>query len=175
MFLGLAVVICIDTLGRKFFNFSLQGTDELSGYFQAAGAAITATCALVGASHMRIDLLFQRLGRKARAVVNWLASITMGAMAVLLGYAAWGVLSETLEYGSTAATPWATPLQYPQGVWAGGFILFGIVAAFYAVRSTTMLLRGDVTGLLREFSPKTSKKELEEELAETERRLKEGA
>lgn len=175
MFLGLAVVICIDTLGRKFFNFSLQGTDELSGYFQAAGAAITATCALVGASHMRIDILFQRLSRKPRAFINWLASITMGAMAVLMAFSAWGVLTDTLEYGSTAATPWATPLKYPQGVWAAGFVLFGLVAAWYALKSTTMMLKGDVDGLVREFSPKTSKKELEEEIAETERRLKEGA
>lgn len=175
MFLVLAVIICVDTLGRKFFSFSLQGTDELSGYFQAAGAAITATCALVGASHMRIDILFQHLGRKARALVNWLASITMGAMASLLGWSAWNVLMETLEYGSTAATPWATPLQYPQGVWALGFVLFGLVAAWYAVKSTALLLKGDTGGLIREFSPKSSQKELEEEIAETKRRLKEGA
>ena len=35
--LALAAVVTVETLGRKLFNFSLQGADELGGYALAVG------------------------------------------------------------------------------------------------------------------------------------------
>jgi TRAP-type C4-dicarboxylate transport system permease small subunit len=37
MFLFLVVLVSVETIGRKVFNFSIQGADELGGYALAIG------------------------------------------------------------------------------------------------------------------------------------------
>ncbi len=43
IFVALSVVVTVETLVRKIFNFSLQGADELGGYALAFGATIAFT------------------------------------------------------------------------------------------------------------------------------------
>ena len=40
VFLVLSVVVAVETIARKVFNFSLQGADELGGYSLAIGSVI---------------------------------------------------------------------------------------------------------------------------------------
>ena len=39
-FVALALITTVEVIGRKFFNFSLQGVDEMGGYVYAIGSAI---------------------------------------------------------------------------------------------------------------------------------------
>ena len=52
IFVALSLVVAVETLVRKVFNFSLQGADELGGYALAFGATIAFSLALMGKSHM---------------------------------------------------------------------------------------------------------------------------
>ena len=40
IFVALSVVVSVETLTRKVFNYSIQGADELGGYALAAGSVI---------------------------------------------------------------------------------------------------------------------------------------
>jgi hypothetical protein len=74
------------------------------------------------------------------------------------------VLRDSAQYGSTAQTPWATPLIWPQSLWYAGFVAFMALTIGYAVRATVLLFRGRTAELNVEFHPKSAKEELKEEL-----------
>lgn len=164
IFVGLAVLVTVETLSRKLFNFSLQGADELGGYALAVGSTIAFSLALMGRAHIRVDVFHDKLPRRAQAVLNWLAIVALAAFGVFIAWVAFKVLADTLEYGSTAQTPWATPLIYPQSVWYAGLVIFALVATGYAVRATVLLFGGHTERLNEDFQPRSAKEELKEEL-----------
>jgi TRAP-type C4-dicarboxylate transport system permease small subunit len=164
IFLALSFVVTVETISRKVFNFSLQGADELGGYSLAIGSTIAFSLALVGRNHIRVDVFHEMFSRRTKAALNWLSIVGLAATAVLFVVVSLRVLRESLEYGSTAQTPWATPLIYPQALWYLGLIFFMLVAVGYAIRATLLLFSGRLDELNIEFHPKSAKEELKEEL-----------
>ena len=164
LFLGLSVVVTVETLSRKLFNISLQGADELGGYALAVGSTIAFSLALMGRAHIRVDVFHEMLPRKLQAVLNWLSILSLALLGTFIAWVAFKVLADTLQYGSTAQTPWATPLIYPQSVWYVGLVVFALVATGYALRATALLFGGREEQLLQDFQPKSAKEELKEEL-----------
>ena len=164
IFLGLALVVTVETISRKLFNVSLQGADELGGYALAVGSTIAFSLALMGRAHIRVDVFHEKFPARAQAFLNWFAIVSLAAFAVFVGWIAFKVIADTLQYRSTAQTPWATPLIIPQGVWYAGLVVFALVATGYALRATVLLVGGRIETLNRDFHPKSAKEELKEEL-----------
>jgi TRAP-type C4-dicarboxylate transport system permease small subunit len=164
IFLVLVATVTIETIARKVFNFSLQGADELGGYALAVGATLAFSLAVLGRSHIRVDILHEKYPLGVQAFMNWLSALLMGVLAVFLCWVAWYVIQDTIAYGSTAQTPWATPLVYPQGAWFVGLSLFALTAAFGAIRATYFLLTGQQAVLLKDFQPRSVKEEVQEEV-----------
>jgi len=164
IFLGLSVVVAVETISRKVFNVSLQGADELGGYALAVGSTIAFSLALMGRSHIRVDVFHDKFPRGMQAALNWLSIVSLAALGAFIAWIAFKVIGDTLQYGSTAQTPWATPLIWPQSVWYAGLVTFALVAAGYAVRATLLLLTDRIDMLNHDFHPKSAKEELKEEL-----------
>ncbi len=170
IFLVLSAIVSVETIARKVFNTSLQGADELGGYALAIGSTIAFSLALMGRAHIRVDVFHERLPVRAQALLNWLSITSLAALGLFIAWVASKVLVDTLEYGSTAPTPWATPLIYPQSVWCAGLIIFALVASAYAIRASALLFNGLTDKLNRDFSPKSAKEELKEELIDLAQR-----
>lgn len=170
IFVGLAVVVAIETISRKLFNVSLQGADELGGYALAVGSTIAFSLALMGRNHIRVDVFHDKFPRGLQAALNWLSIVALAALGAFIAWIAFKVIGDTLQYGSTAQTPWATPLIWPQGVWYAGLVTFSLVAAGYAVRATQLLLTHRIDTLNHDFHPKSAKEELKEELEDLAQR-----
>jgi len=164
VFIVLSFVVTVETLSRKLFNFSLQGADELGGYSLAVGSVISFTLALLGRNHIRVDVFHERMPVRIQAALNWISTVLLALFAVTLVAVCAKVLAETLQYGSTAQTPWATPLIYPQSLWYAGLVMFMLTAVVLAVRATWLLVSRRTRELNTEFHPKSAKEELKEEL-----------
>ena len=164
IFLVLAVVVTDETLARKLFNFSLQGADELGGYALAVGSTLAFSLALVGRNHIRVDVFHELFPRRLKAALNWMSIVLLAGLAVLFVAVSFRVLDESLAFRSTAQTPWATPLIYPQALWYAGLVIFMLFAVGYAARATWLLANGRIDELNTEFHPKSAKEELKEEL-----------
>lgn len=164
IFLVLSFVVTIETLARKLFNFSIQGADELGGYSLAVGSTIAFSLALTGRNHIRVDVFHDLFPRGLKAAINWISIVLLAAMGVLFVAVSFRVLAESVQYGSTAQTPWSTPLIYPQSVWYAGLILFMLVALGFAGRATWLLFTRRIDQLNQEFHPKSAKEEVKEEL-----------
>ena len=61
-------------------------------------------------------------------------------------------------------TPWATPLSYPQTAWFAGLAVFAAASLFAALRATWLLVRGRSAELDRDYGPRTTREEVDEEL-----------
>ena len=168
--LGLSVFVSLETIARKLFNFSFEGADELGGYVLAVGSSLAFVVALVERAHIRIDVLHQHLPPKIRAILDWLSILSLAALGLFAVYIGRVVILDTLSYGSTAATPWATPLIYPQSAWYAALCLFALVAAILAVRATRLVLLGRLDDVSHHFHPKGTVEELQEEISDLSRR-----
>lgn len=170
IFIVLAFAVTVETLVRKIFNFSLQGVDELGGYSLAIGSTLAFGLAVIGRNHIRVDVFHENFPRWLKALLNWVSIVLLTALAALFVAVSWRVLSESLEYGSTAQTPWATPLIYPQSFWYAGLVLFLLIAGGFAVRATWLFVSGRIDELNEEFHAKSAKEELKEELEDLKHR-----
>jgi len=176
IFLALAAVVTVETVSRKVFNISLQGADELGGYALAVGSTLAFSLALMGRNHIRVDVFHERFSRRWQAFLNWFSITSIAAFGIFVAWVATKVITDTLQYGSTAQTPWATPLIWPQAVWYAGLVIFALVASGYALRATLLLARRRIETLNTDFHPKSAKEELKEELDDlANRQATEGA
>ena len=170
IFLALSIVVTVETIARKVFSFSIQGADELGGYALAVGSTLAFSLALMGRNHIRVDVFHEMFPRRVQAFLNWFSITTIALFAIVIALVSIKIIRETVEYGSTAQTPWATPLIWPQGVWYAGFLLFMVVAIIYAARATKLYFNGHIDELNNEFHPKSAKEELKDELDDLENR-----
>ena len=161
--MGLSVVTCIEMLGRKVFGFSLQGVDEIGSYTFAAVGAFGFSYALITRGHTRVDFLLSRFSNTQRGILNLTAMITLAAMGLFFVYRAFHVVAESLDLGSTAATPLATPLWIPQSIWLLAYIVFAITSLIAAGYAVALLARGAWTDLNRRYGPQTLEEEIESE------------
>ena len=164
VFLGLSVLVAVETIVRKVFNVSIQGSAELGGYALAVGAGIGFSLAVASRSHIRVDVFHERFPVAMQAFMNWLSAVLTAALAVFLVGVCYRVVVKTIDYGSTAQTPWATPLVYPQSVWYAALAVFAIYALVYGGRASYLYFTGQRAAVLEEFHPKSAKEELKDEL-----------
>lgn len=166
----LALLVTAETLLRKLASVSIGGVDELSGYAIAIGAPLAFTVALAERSHIRINLLYLQLGGRAKAVLDALAMLALGALALFLAYFTVMTVIDTRAYQSIAQTPWATPLIYPQALWLAAMLVFTLPATWMAARALWLLARGQWPAITRQFGPESVEDELQAELDDLQRR-----
>jgi len=125
MLVLMELLILVEIVGRKIFNWSTLMADEYSAYFFCAmflGLGYT----LVEGRHVRISIIISRLRPAALRILN-AACLFIGT--VLMGYATYylGVLTwKNFQTHAIALTPRATPLFIPQAVVFLGTLLLTI-------------------------------------------------
>jgi hypothetical protein len=112
----------------------------------------------------------ERLPRGLRIALNLAAVLSLAATAAVLPVMAWFALSDSISMNSTAQTPWATPLRWPQAVWFVVLAVFAAVAVGSALRGFGFALGGSTDRVDHEYGPKGTREELKEELADIEAR-----
>jgi TRAP-type C4-dicarboxylate transport system permease small subunit len=175
IFIGLSLVVAVETVMRKVFNVSLQGADELGGYALAVGATIAFSMALLGRNHIRVDVFYDRFPAPVKTALNWLSALSLAAFAGLLAWLAWFVIQDSRSYQSVSQTPWATPLVYPQTAWLLGLMVFGALAVAISLYASYLLLSGRISALNALLHPRTTREELKEELEDLQVRTTQNA
>ena len=159
-----AVALTLEILGRKLFNTSFKGIDELGGFVLAISAAIGASYAMAQRSHTRVDVFLVHFSRPIQRLLNTFA---MASFAFFSSFAAWraiAVLLDTVEYGSSA-TNLEQPLWIPQAGWVIGLVLLAIISLVYAIHALYLLVQKRPE-LNNWYGPLSAQEELDDELAE---------
>ena len=163
-----ACALTAEIVGRKLFNISFKGIDELGGFVLAITAAIGASYAMANRSHTRVDVFLVHF---PKAVQRWLNTLAMLCFAFFAGFATWrgiAVLQETIELGSSAVSL-EQPLWVAQLAWVIGLGLLTLIAVAYAVHAVWLLATGRPE-LNMWYGPFGAQEELDAELDEIHKR-----
>ena len=163
LILGSAFLVTVEVILRKFLNISLGGADEISGYAFAVATSFGFAFALFERAHIRVDALLVILPRMARLALSFFGLALLIGFAGVVGWQAFLLVGDTLEFGSRSITPLRTPLAIPQIPWLigwGFFILCGIVLFIAAAVAT---ISGDLAHAERLIGTKTLDEQIEDE------------
>jgi TRAP-type C4-dicarboxylate transport system permease small subunit len=164
LFVLCALFVTFDVLARKFLGFSSQSTTELSGYMLGVGIAWGLAGALEARTHVRIDILIQKVPPKYRGYLHWLALASLAVFAGFLLYGAWHTTMESWDFKATDNSLLKTPLIIPQGLWLLGIGVFGVMAAFRLLEVALLLPKADIQAIEHLTGPRTYVEEAEEAL-----------
>ncbi len=140
--LGLVLVVFVDVVMRYLFNTSFVFTQELEwhlfGFIFLIGAGYT----LLHDGHVRVDIIYQRLGAKGRAWTNLIGVIFFllpGCIMVIITswkfmYSSWSILEGSPD-------PGGIPLRFLlKGTITAGFILLTLQGLSLGIHSLFQLL-----------------------------------
>ena len=174
-----AAIVSAEVLSRKGLGpllgpqFMFSGSDEISAYLFAVGTSLSLAHVLVTRGHVRIDALYQHLGRRTRVHLDLLALIVLAIFVAALLERAWDVASTSAVEQIRSNTPLRIPLAWAQMPWLGGIALFALALALAILRTVAALVRGDYATASTTSSAISQDEEVEAELEglglETER------
>ena len=167
LFVLCALFVTFDVLARKFLGFSSQSTTELSGYMLGVGIAWGLAGALDARTHVRIDILIQKVPPRWRGYLHWLALASLAVFAGFLVYGAWHTTMESWDFKATDNSLLKTPLIIPQGLWLFGIGVFGVMAALRVLEVALLLPRKDIAAIEHLTGPRSYVEEAEEALEAT--------
>lgn len=158
-----AMGLTLEILGRKFFATSFKGIDELGGFVLAISAAIGASYAMAQRNHTRVDVFLVRMPTRLQRSLNTLAMLAFAGFSSFAVWRGFSVLSETLEFGSTA-TNLEQPLWVPQALWLVGLALLALISLLYAFHAVYLLVK-QRPELNAWYGPHGAQEELDAELS----------
>ena len=161
--MAMSVAATLEVLGRKFFNVSFQGLDELGGYMMAAVSAVGFAYALITRAHMRVTLLFPYVSTAVQSILNVVAMVTLAAMAVFCAYRGIYEVADSIASMKRSNTPLQVPLWIPQSFWFFGMALFACGTVLTAIDSVTLLF-SDRSTLNRLYGPQSLDEEISMEV-----------
>ena len=167
LFVLCALFVTFDVLARKFLGFSSQSTTELSGYMLGVGIAWGLAGALEARTHVRIDILIQKVPPRWRGYLHWLALASLVVFAGFLAYGAWHTTAESWDFRATDNSLLKTPLVIPQGLWVFGIGVFGVMATLRLLEVALLLPKADIQAIEHLTGPRSYVEEVEETLEAT--------
>lgn len=138
---AMMLLVTVEVVCRTLFNFSLQITDEVSGYLLVAATFLGISISLKEGSLFRVDFLYARFGPRLKNSLEFLFSLFSLGFIVLAEYQIVRLIVSSIEREVTAPTLLATPLYIPQLVMPVGVALVILVLlgdtrrTFQALRS----------------------------------------
>jgi TRAP-type C4-dicarboxylate transport system permease small subunit len=96
------------------FGLYLPGTDDYAGYAMAACGFLALAYTFKHGEHIRVSLVLERLGPRARRVAEWFAHAAGTAVAAMLAWYALRLAWQSHEFEEISQGVDATPLWIPQ-------------------------------------------------------------
>lgn len=158
-----ALLVTLEVLLRKFFNISLGGADEISGYAFGVATTLALSYALFERSHIRVDALMGTLPAGLRPFVNFFGLVMLIGFASVVVVMVWSMVADTLENGSRSITPMRVPLAIPQIPWLIGWMFFVFSGVLIGLVAIQRYMRGDEPGVQELIGVKSLDEQIKDE------------
>jgi len=166
LLVAISLGVTAEVFLRKVFSYSLGGVDELSGYAFAIFTCFAFSYAAIHKANIRIEVLYLVSPKKLRILFDLIAQIALLILSGFLTNAAYSLVRDSYRNGTTAITPLATPLVYPQFIWGIGLALLSLTLIIILLTSIARLVRRDMNGFWTIASPLSEADQAREEVAE---------
>ena len=165
LLIGSALLVAVDVVLRRLFNWSLGGSDEISGYAFGIATALALAFSLLERAHIRVDAAYLVFPAWLRRVADILGMALFVGFVALVTVMAAGVALDSLEHGSRSITPLRTPLVLAQAPWLFGWAFCVACGALLLVTALVRLLRRDGAGADALIGAKSVSEQIEDETA----------
>jgi TRAP-type C4-dicarboxylate transport system permease small subunit len=159
-----AAFITIDVLCRNFGGFSSSATTEITSYMLAFGIAWGLAHALATRSHIRIDVLVNRLPIGLRQYLHAFALLLLTGLSLFIAWCAWGLVGESILFSARDTSALAIPLVVPQGLWAIGITMLAVFAVVLLLEVVCLLATGNAAEIDKLLGPRGYQEETQEAL-----------
>ena len=112
MFLMIADVF-FNVTARYFFKYGNVGLQELEWHFFSVIILLGMSYALKDDTHVRVDIFYEKMSVKKRALINMAGVILfILPLALLVAWLSWGYVVEAYESGEGSAVPGGLPYRW---------------------------------------------------------------
>ena len=118
--------VCLNILARiggPELSFTIPSYADFAGYFLASASFLALAYTLRSGTHIRVNLLIQRLSSPLRWALELLTLAVGGAMSAYASFFAVGLVGESWRYGDKSTGIIAIPLWIPQSAMLAGLCL----------------------------------------------------
>lgn len=126
--IGTLAMILLSVFGRL-LDFHVRGTDAYAGYCMAAAAFLALAHTLKRGEHIRVTLILDHTGPRARHALEVWSHVAGLACAVLLAWFSSRLVWQSFQFNDISQGTDATPLWIPQSGMAIGSLVFAIAIA----------------------------------------------
>ena len=131
LLVGLTVLTVGNILGRWLFDAPLPGAVELTEIGMVAIVFMGLAYAQVRGDHIRVDLLYERLGRRGRRVLDLLATLVSFATVAVMTWRLWAYAGQLAASGRTTSVL-RIPLSWVAWVAVAGGVLYAVAVVVTA-------------------------------------------
>ena len=129
LILVILAITAISVFFRYVLGSPILGGDEATGFLVVAIVMAGTAEALRRGDHIRIDLILDRCGPRARWFLDLIAYAAVLVFAVLLLVTSWHTVMFSRQFGAYSAGYLALPIWIPQSAMVVGAVLLTLVAA----------------------------------------------
>lgn len=125
LFLSISVILVVaEIVGRRFFEVSMVGSDEIAAFAVIWSVFFTASLAVKKNLHVRIDVIFTLLPRRLGRYVDAVGTLLSLVFTTYLTWSGYALVRESLMLGEVTMTMLQLPLWIPHLIMPiGGFLL----------------------------------------------------
>ncbi|MCZ4282587.1 TRAP transporter small permease [Kiloniella laminariae] len=139
-----ALLVTLEVILRKFFNFSFGGADEIAGYAFGIATSLSLSFALYERAHIRVDAFYNFMPRIIKVILDFISILLLVSFIAVVSYMAFLLLSDTIGSDSHSITPLRVPLSYPQTPWFFGWLACVVSGFILLITTVQALVRKDL-------------------------------
>lgn len=143
MLLAAVVLICANAFGRYVLLSPIIWAEEVLGYALVWMIYLGAVLVTASDQHLRMDLIVQLLGDKARVVLHLLGNVAFIAVALLIIYQAPATISEFTHHSQVANLP----MDIIHAVIPVSFVAIVLLLVAQSIQDIRTLMRGGGTAI----------------------------
>ena len=128
-FLAATLAMVLTGIAGRLLNFHVPGTDSYAGYCMAAAGFLALAHTLKRGEHIRVTLVLEHLGAKARRALERFSLAVALLLATLFAYYSVRLAFQSWQFNDVSTGNDATPLWIPQLAMAAGTIVLMIAFA----------------------------------------------
>ncbi len=139
------LLMVVEVVGRKFFNYSTLVADELIGYLLVLVLYMGLAYTRAEGGHIQIGVVTDRLSRRGRDWLVFVQCLLGLGFTVLITYNSLQLVLQSYRIGAVSTTLLLTPLYLPQAIVFVGLSLFLLQLMVYFILAVkAVFTRGDV-------------------------------
>jgi TRAP-type C4-dicarboxylate transport system permease small subunit len=127
LILASAALITLDVVFRNLTKSTFFESFELSGYAFAISTSFGLAFAFFSKAHIRIEVLYNLLPRKARAWLDVASVLVLAVIALVLAYWCAQAMLQNVSSGARSNSTLGLRIAIPQAIWLAGLAWFAFV------------------------------------------------